>query len=157
MQIIDNFLEPEKFTVIQQTLMSDTFPWFYRPGSAYTKDGVSQLVHLFYDFLSNSSYIGLLDPVLKKLNVLALVRIKANLTYPNKKAGSVHTDYTYKNLKTAIYYLNTNDGGTKIKGKPVKSIANRMVIFPSSTPHTIMRHTNPNIGRFVINFNYYEC
>ena len=160
MKIIDDFLELEKFTLLQQTMMSDTFPWFYRPTSAYEEDGVTQLVHLFYNYnlpnKVNSSRIEILDSVLKKLNAIALVRIKANLTYPNKKAEAIHSDFNYKNLKTGLYYLNTNDGGTKIKDKFVKSVANRMVIFPAATPHTVVRHMDPNIGRFIINFNYYE-
>ena len=49
---------------------------------------------------------------------------------------------------------NSNNGGTKIKDKVIKSKENRMVTIPGNTPHVVVRHTDNNIGRFVINFNY---
>ena len=31
-----------------------------------------------------------------------------------------------------------------------------MVTIPGNVPHVVVRHTDNNIGRFIINFNYYE-
>ena len=159
MKIIDNFLKKEEFKKIQQAMMGEFFPWYYNKGSNYADDGISQLTHTFYDFKLpnkiNGLTLPLLNPILKKLNEVGIVRIKANLTYPNKNSQVVHTDFLFKNLKTAIYYLNTTNGGTKIKNKFIKSIENRMVIMPSNTPHAAVRHTDTKIGRFIINFNYY--
>jgi len=166
MKIIDNFLEEKEFKKIQQTMMGFSFPWYYHIHSSYEGDFQSSLTYMFYNFEVPGKSAGafsvtdvgleLLYPVLRKLKSVALVRIKANLTFPNKEKHFMHTDFKFKGLKTAIYYINTNDGGTKIKNKFVKSIENRIVIMPSSMSHSTVRHTDTAIGRFVINFNYYE-
>ena len=166
MKIIDNFLEEKEFKKIQHTMMGVNFPWYYHEHSSYKGDGFSQLTYIFYNFEVPAKSAGafsvtdvgleLLYPILKKLKAVALVRIKANLTFPNKEKPFMHTDFKFKGLKTAIYYLNTNNGGTKIKNKVVQSIENRMVIMSSNTSHATVRHTDTAIGRFVINFNYYE-
>ena len=165
MKIIDNFLEEKEFKKIQQTMMGLNFPWYYYIHSSFDSDFQSSLTHMFYNIQARPQSAGaftdvgleLLYPVLRKLKSVALVRIKANLTYPSKKKHSMHTDFNFKGLKTAIYYINTNDGGTKIKNKFVKSIENRMVMMPGSVPHATVSHTDTAIGRFVINFNYYEA
>ena len=160
MKVIDNFLEPKQFKYIQETIMGTSFPWFYQHGSDYEQEGLSQLVHTFYksEFPSrvNSSFLEILEPVWKKLNAEGLIRIKANLTYPAKKRQGTHTAYNLKNVTTSIYYINSNNGGTKIKDKVIKSKENRMVTIPGNVPHVVVRHTDNNIGRFIINFNYYE-
>ena len=160
MKIIDNFLEKEEFEKIQQTMMGMDFPWYYQKNSNDQKDGLSQLIHGFYNFKlsdrANSSFLKMLNPILKKLNAIGLIRIKANLTYPAQKYQEMHIDFPFKNVMTAIYYINSNNGGTKIKQKIVKSIENRIVIITGDTPHAVIRHTDNNVGRFVINFNYYS-
>ena len=163
MEIIDNFLEKEQFEKIQQTMMGVDFPWYYQKNSNYKEDGLSQLTHGFYNYelskRANSPFLEILTPILKKLDAVGLIRIKANLTYPAKAHQEIHTDFPFKNVMTAIYYINSNNGGTRIKQKKdkiVKSIENRMVIVSVDTPHTVIRHTNSKVGRFVINFNYYE-
>ena len=159
MKIIDNFLEKKQFKIIQQAMMGVHFPWYYNNNCNYADDGISQLTHTFYDFelphKINGSALPLLNPILKKLKEVGIVKIKANLNYPDKNSQVMHTDFLFKNLKTAIYYLNTTNGGTKIKNKFIKSIENRMVIMPSNTSHASVRHTDTKIGRFIINFNYY--
>tara|TARA_R110002020_G_scaffold132527_2_gene295914 strand:+ start:1275 stop:1862 length:588 start_codon:yes stop_codon:yes gene_type:complete len=170
MNIIDNFLKPELFKNIQKTIMGDTFPWYYQADSNYKTEGLSQLTHGFYNHdlpkRINSPFLELLEPLVTKLNAVGLVRIKANLTYPSPKPQGRHTDYNFKNMMTAIYYINSNNGGTHIEGVQtskgnikdefVNSVENRMVIIPGNVPHVVVRHTDPGIGRFVINFNYYE-
>ena len=72
-------------------------------------------------------------------------------TFFNKKAG-YHIDTL--NKKTAILYVNTNNGGTKFKnGKFVKSLENRVVVFDSNMEHTGVTCTNQQ-RRIVVNFNY---
>ena len=160
MEIIDNFLGKKQFEIIQQVIMGVHFEWYYNKHSNYTGDNTSQLTHHFYNYdsygQSNSPSLPLLKPILEKLKVTGIVKINANLHYPDTSEQRIHTDFKFKNLITSVYYINTNNGGTKIKDKFVNSIENRMVIFPCSTPHSVVRHNNPSIGRFVINFNYYS-
>ena len=59
-----------------------------------------------------------------------------------------------KNMKTSILYINTNNGYTKIKGHgKVKSVANRMVIFPSTLEHAGFACSDKK-KRVVVNFNW---
>jgi hypothetical protein len=160
MKIIDNFLEPFDFKTIQNTLMNPHFPWYYQDHSTNEGDSISQLTHVFYNFdliqKSNGPNLNILEPLFKKINAVGLVRVKANLNFPCKRTEKFHTDFSFKNLLTAIYYVNTNDGGTRFKNKTVQSVENRIVIMPSDTLHAVVRHTDPSFGRFVININYFE-
>ena len=162
MKIIDNFLDKKTFNIIKEAMINPNFPWFYQKQSTFGWDGVAQLTHVFYTIdhgnknRVNSDMFTLMDPILKKLHAVGLIRVKANLTFPCKNGGETHTDYEYKNAKTAVFYLNTNDGGTKVGNKIIKSKANRILIMPAKTPHSVIRHTDLKQGRFVINFNYFD-
>ena len=55
---------------------------------------------------------------------------------------------------TAVYYINSCNGYTYFEdGYKVKSVANRIVIFPRDTQHS--GTTSSDSYRQVINFNYY--
>ena len=56
--------------------------------------------------------------------------------------------------KTGIFYLNSNDGYTFFEnGEKIKSVENRMVIFPSSLYHAGTTHTDAQY-RCVVNMNW---
>ena len=56
--------------------------------------------------------------------------------------------------KTAIFYVNTNNGWTEFKkGGKVKSVANRIVIFDSQLYHQGYTCTDQK-RRVVMNFNW---
>jgi hypothetical protein len=57
--------------------------------------------------------------------------------------------------KTAIFYLNTNDGYTIFEkdGEKIDSLENRMLIFDSSERHSGTNCTDQKY-RAVINFNF---
>lgn len=163
-QIIDNFLNPEDFEKIQ-VMLTPKFPWFFcdRVNSTETDLGglnAYQFVHSFYkNFVPNSDFAPLIYPVVNKLKLMSLVRIKANLLA--RTEGRVyhgyHTDYHSPLITTAVYYVNTNDGVTALKIgnkiEEVKSVANRIVIFNSRVEHTGTSCTDQKV-RCVINFNY---
>ena len=52
-----------------------------------------------------------------------------------------------------IYYINSNNGYTKIKDKKIKSTANKALFFPSDTIHNGTNSTDCN-NRMVINIIY---
>ena len=59
-----------------------------------------------------------------------------------------------KKSHTAVYYFNTNNGATEIKGhKKIKSIKNQIVIFPSKLQHRSIQQTDTTF-RWVLNLNY---
>ena len=88
MKIIDNFLDKKTFNIIKETMINPNFPWFYQKQSTFGWDGVAQLTHVFYtiDYGNknrvNSDMFTLMDPILKKLHAVGLIRVKANLTFP---------------------------------------------------------------------------
>tara|TARA_Y100000401_G_scaffold71988_1_gene58052 strand:+ start:1482 stop:2111 length:630 start_codon:yes stop_codon:yes gene_type:complete len=108
-----------------------------------------------------------IQQIAKLLNVKKwwIIRINATTSAGEHYMGSFHTDYNeftqpyqYKTGKTAIYYLNSNNGGTKFNDKDglfVQSKANTLVKFPTLTPHAGVWCTDAKL-RFVVNMNYEE-
>jgi len=86
-----------------------------------------------------------------------LYRCKANLNPredKNYQLGDYHSDYNLT-CKTAILYINTNNGYTKFKGVDdvVESVENRIVIFDSHLKHVGFTCTDEKT-RVLININY---
>ena len=136
-KIIDNYLNQKDFLNIKNTLESSDFPWYYQ------KNGKSSFYHI-------------VKPILNKLNVKALIRIKCNI-YPRTEKLEIHKphfDYTYKH-KGAIFYVNTNDGKTILdKNKQIDSVENRLLLFEPHFLHKSTSTTNAKV-RININFNYF--
>ena len=164
-EVIDNFLDEEYFDSLV-TLLTDNdkegnriMPWFLQ--SSITKQRVVEdtlfyMIHMFYD--ENRPVSPLCDkliPLVKKLEVNCLLRIKANL-YPNThilQEHPMHEDYDFSH-SSAILSLNTCDGYTKLKdGTKIDSVANRMLLFDASEVHCSTTTTNVP-ARININFNY---
>ena len=166
MKIIDNFLEKNDFLDFKKQMLSNEIPWYFKD-KQYADEQKSKNDEGFYcccfynygapDFKGLDNY---LFKIYKKLDVKSLIQVRANATHKikNTKELNFHIDYNYENSLTAIYYLNTNNGGTvlKINNKQtlVNSVENRMVIFKSTTPHSIKPHTDVT-RRIVINLNYF--
>ena len=100
---------------------------------------------------------------MKKLNLLALTRIKANLFTRTSTIveNEFHVDITdlseetQKQWTISIFYMNTNNGYSEFEdGTKVESVANRMVTFPANVKHTGTSCTDEKT-RVVINFNYF--
>lgn len=162
MKIIDNALDKNCFTSLKNAILSEEFPWHYakvvEPHQLLCDETYnSQFYHFFYDsYKPVSSYIDLLNPILNILKPKALIRIKANMilkTFQIMEHG-YHTDQPFDDFKTAIYYVNSNDGCTKFKnGNFVQSVENRLIEFDGSALHTGTTCTD-ECFRVVINFNY---
>ena len=155
-QIIDNFLPEEEFKSIQSFMMGGQFKWIYSEGRSYEDDGLFLMVHMFYqpDVGTNSEHINIWNNFMSKIGAKECIRIKANLTFktPTIQLGPYHHDYDDK--KTAVFYLNTNNGYTKFKnGTKVKSVENRMIVFPSNLEHQGYTCSD-QLNRVVVNFNY---
>ena len=83
-----------------------------------------------------------------------------NLPLLSTKIAGWHCDYDLQPdekgiVKTAIFYVNSNNGYTIFKEskKKVRSVENRLVIFPSELEHCGGSCTD-NKQRVVINFNF---
>ena len=156
-EIIDNFLPEEEFKSIKSLMMSGNFNWFYHEGRTYDDDGNYLMVHLFFqpEVGSNSEHLNMWNTFMNKVEAKKCERIKANLTFktPTIELSEYHSDY--ENIKTAIFYINTNNGYTEFEsGVRVSSVANRVCIFDSNLKHRGTTHTEGEHQRVVVNFNY---
>ena len=161
MKIVDDFLPVYQFKELQSIIFGNAFPWYYDPGTVYSPVsknlyGPSQFTHTFYNestgIISNLPFY--LEFFRIYLKFQEVKRIKVNLnpkTLFHRKSG-YHIDCP--NVTTAVYYLNTNNGWTDIKGHgKVKSVSNRIVIFDSNLVHHGVTCTDEK-RRVVLNFNY---
>lgn len=163
--IIDNFLPRDEFQHIQQVMLGSDISWYYNSAvdmlDQYSRDNPYdfQFTHTFYkNNRPTSSFIDLIDPILKKLKPSALVRIKANLQPRTEKIilNRYHLDHDYFNGKIAIFYINTNNGYTIFNdGTKIDSVENRIIIFDGDMLHTGTTCTDQKT-RCVINFMFYQ-
>ena len=165
MDIIDDFLPSYQFKQVSSLLIGDAFPWYYNDGIVIPfSPGSFQFTHTLFDrrppWNGPSQYFPFMEVFLPRLKIYPekLYRIKANLrtrSFFNRSGGGYHTD-GYDCSHTSIYYINTNNGYTKFKnGTKVKSVQNRMVVFPSHLEHQGYTCSD-KLKRVVINFNY-DC
>jgi len=158
LKIVDNFLSKEDFESVQSQMFSSCTPWYY---NSFITDpeqdevGKFQFTHTFFrnDEISSELFMNL-EPILRKINFSYLIRIKANLGTKTEKPalGGFHSDY--ENCKTAIFYVNSNNGYTLFEdGTKIDSIENRFVEFDSNLEHSGVSQTDTQV-RCVINFNY---
>ena len=158
-KIIKNFLEHKQFLHIQEQLMSTEYdiPWYYRENMTNTDNFYFR--HIIYgDYIPFSkSFDTIAKPILKKLNCIAPIQIRANLILAKDKPfqSEFHVDKNFE-CKTAIYYVNTNNGYTLIDRKKqikVPCEANKILIFNSNIEHAMVSQTDTP-RRIVVNLNY---
>jgi len=160
-KVIDNFLNKKDFKKIQERLLAKDFPWYYTPNITFVDESKTDkyyFTHLFYYHdrpLSPS--IDILQPLFKKMDITSLYRVKGNF-YPNigkQSYNKPHKDFSFKH-KSAIFYINNNDGYTILNnGKTkIESIANRILFFDSTKNHSSTHCTNDH-ARVNININYF--
>ena len=158
-EVKDNFLPEKEYISIYTLLTDEYFPWYFNNYKTLSHTGELfdyQFTHTFYNnYTIKSDNFKYLKPILKKLNCLSLIRIKANLTPITQELIKFkpHVDQSFK-CKIAIYYVNTNNGYTIIEGKKVESKKNRIILLDSTKEHYGTNSTNCN-NRTIINFNYF--
>ncbi len=166
MKIIDGFLNPNIADHIEETMIGKAavFPWYYNlQKTDETQEDYPDNYQFTHTFFKNhriwsDHFNEIITPFIEALNVASLIRIKANLNPRTaKKITDVfHVDYINIKAKTAIYYVNTNDGQTIFKsGKKVTSVKNRLVVFDTKLLHMGTTCTDSKV-RCLINFNYME-
>jgi hypothetical protein len=165
--VTDSFLPFPEASFVQEQLLSPAWPWFFQDSVDYAEESGEPTKSQFcYQLYRNHSWQGagetIVSRFLRHIKPLTLVRVKANLQVrtETRQQNSFHIDLVdpdlkpYPHLLTAIYYVNTNNGVTMFEdGTEVQSVANRMVVFPSSVKHTGTTCTDAKC-RVLINFNY---
>ena len=168
-KIIKNFLSKNDFKKIENLMVKGgtEFPWYYQTsisGERKEYKRAHYFIHMFYCWNKvNSTHFDLLKPILNKLNVKKLHRVKANFYHHTDKIiiHPTHIDHiedVKQSHKGCIFSLNTCDGYTIIenktkKGFRVKSVRNQSLIFDPSIPHSSTSCTNAK-SRINININY---
>jgi hypothetical protein len=158
-EVIDNFLDPEQFNILKSFIFRHDFPWYFNSFVAYDGDdehyAFIHTVH-YQNMIYSKEVFNLLIPLIDKLDVKALIRIKINMfTNIGKYAISApHVDQTF-NHKGAILYLNTNDGHTILEdGTKINTVENRLIKFDSSKNHQATFCSDEK-RRVNININYF--
>ena len=108
-----------------------------------------RLVHMFYHYrywnkepLEGSPHFTGIQTFFEKLQPRSLVRVRALLDVrkPSVFEHGFHTYYDaapYDGLKTAILFMNNNDGYIKFEdGTKSDCVYNRLVTFPANMPYT---------------------
>ena len=162
MQQIDNFLKQQDLKDIKEIVLDAKFPWALNHGVSYPDDGHIQFTHTIYrdNEFKSSFTLGGLDIFVQSLKITSLVRAKFNLLPRNENIieHDAHIDIPNPpaNLKTAILYLNTNNGYTKFEtGEKIASIENKLIIFNASTKHSGTTNNCDAPYRLVFNLNYF--
>ena len=159
--IKDDFLNQADYENIKNIILGNEFPWYFQHEVANLDTCLPDQFfwgHIFFKHNQGitSAFYKILDPILKKLNFKALIRIKANL-YSNQ--GKIvehedHSDFPFAH-KGALFSLNTCNGSTILKNNTkISSIANRMLLFDPSIPHRSSTCTDEKT-RVNININYF--
>ena len=153
-KIIKNFLDQQDFINLKEFCLGNC-NWFYR--RHMTWNDAPFFNHCFYNLHRvQSDHYDLVLPLIKKLDVKAVIQIRANIVLAKEKPykSDLHTDVNDLNSTTAIYYLTTCNGYTLIGDKKIKSIENQIVIFDSNIKHQMVSQTDTP-ERVVINLNYF--
>lgn len=158
--IKENFMENEYCDMLYGVLSGHDFPWYVKTHMVH--DDVPSttpfLSHgIFADFKINSHYWDLFLPLIEAVGPRSLLKVRVN-NFPQWNAvveHGWHTDFPYHDSKTAIYYVNSNNGATLVENHgSIASVANSLAILDGSAKHTSTSHTDTQY-RFTIVINYF--
>ena len=164
-RIIDDVLSEDNLINIEQNVLEAPIFASYQSTASQHSDNVYDVMmsRVFYSSYYplceyDKEYLPYFHPLLDKVvGGGFLLRVSLNLTFatPNPYVSEFHVDTDVPNSRTCVYYLNTNNGGTKFQksGEIVQSQKNRCVMFPSHFSHAAVNTTNTKL-RWVLNINY---
>ena len=139
-EIKKDFLDKEYLKELKKPIYEGTMGFFFNNTVAGVGD--KRITDCFFTHVlysankPNSNLFQLYVPLLEKLKVKSLIRMKINV-YPRTEKLYHHAsnaDFPYKHTG-CVFSLNTCDGGTVIDGEKFDSVANRILFFDPSKPH----------------------
>jgi hypothetical protein len=162
-KIEDNILDNLQLKEIQNKLLNNhSIPMYFVDSVAYENEtdlGCYYHVHEVYEYPKGwlSDLGQTIAPILEYIKAKSLVKIKINF-YPRTHKivrHGLHTDQDFK-CKSALFFVNDNDGYTYLKNEDMKveSKANRILHFNSYYKHHSTTCTDQNL-RCTININYF--
>ena len=166
--IIDDFLSENDMDNFYETFTYGGFPWtLITKVNDKAGENDFQFAHKYIDNGEEvyATAIEALRPIFRELyhakymnKDTEVYRAKTNLfikTDTNRGLG-FHHDITNlgDNYKTIIYYVNSNNGGTRFEDDTfIESVRNRALLFSGKIAHETVTQTDTNF-RFNININY---
>ena len=165
MEVKDNFLDEIHLIQLDELINNPYFAWYLQKEQVKGANDGCWLRHLIYE--ANVPKSNFYDPMIvifkDYLKYVSLCRITVNLLLRQElpSISDFHTDFQNditildeKNITTAIFYLNTNNGSTEFKdGNKIDCVRNRLITFPTPTPHRAIGQTDVT-KRIVLNFNF---
>ena len=167
-RIIDDFISEDDLVKIEQNVLQASIFKAYESTAFQESDDVYDVMmnrvffSPFYDSrtkpICDQEYLPYFYPIIDRISDLkVLLRVSLNLTFatPEPNVSQFHIDNHIQNSFTNIFYLNSNNGGTKFEksGDVVQSQRNRLVMFPSFLKHAAVNTTDTKL-RWVLNINY---
>ena len=167
-RIIDDFISEDDLVKIEQNVLQASIFKAYESTAFQESDDVYDVMmnrvffSPFYDSrtkpICDQEYLPYFYPIIDRISYLkVLLRVSLNLTFatPEPNVSQFHIDNHIQNSFTNIFYLNSNNGGTKFEksGDVVQSQRNRLVTFPSFLKHAAVNTTDTKL-RWVLNINY---
>ena len=167
-RIIDDFISEDDLVKIEQNVLQASIFKAYESTAFQESDDVYDVMmnrvffSPFYDSrtkpICDQEYLPYFYPIIDRISDLkVLLRVSLNLTFatPEPNVSQFHIDNHIQNSFTNIFYLNSNNGGTKFEksGDVVQSQRNRLVTFPSFLKHAAVNTTDTKL-RWVLNINY---
>lgn len=161
-KIIDNYLPETTMLQLENFILSSNFPYYYTEniaGEDFKKTNTFMFFHnliLEGEECSNVGYL-ITNIIIDKIPHKNILRSKINF-YLNTNQLQLHDFHLdnsdNKDIKIAIFYINTNNGFTEFEDKSiVNSVRNRLVLFPGNLKHRSTNTTNKK-NRINININY---
>ena len=158
-EVIDNYLPEGIPNELETTFLGRDVLWSFQQRVTNNQQTTNDCFFAFIIWRQPegivSQWFEQLVPIVEKLNYKALLRIKANM-YPSTEKlheHDPHEDYTFNN-KSAIYYVNSNNGFTVLEdGSKIESVKNRLLIFDGSRQHYSTNCTDAQV-RVTLNFNF---
>ena len=141
-RIIDNVLSEDDLIKIEQNVLQAPIFKAFDSTASKQSDNVYDVMmsRVFFSSLYsryqepgfNKEYLPYFYPLLDKIVSGFLLRVSLNLTFAtsNPYVSEFHVDTEVKNSNTCVYYLNSNNGGTKFRdsGEIVQSQRNLSLI-----------------------------
>tara|TARA_Y100000296_G_C5154730_1_gene248370 strand:+ start:439 stop:954 length:516 start_codon:yes stop_codon:yes gene_type:complete len=166
-QIKKNFLSSKEHKNLFKAISGNMFPYYALPYQTKNIKTKNKQEHLLQHILMTGEKINsdwfrkIVIPFALKLPIEKMIYARLNLTVNQNKpyACAWHTDLKMTpeekaKATTAVYYFNTCNGATEIKGhKKIKSLKNQMILFPSRLSHRAIQQTD-TVFRWVLNFGY---
>lgn len=173
--VIPNFLNTVAFNTLKSIILSPQFNWSYQDHITYNYNHLDErsdpdqyqftnTMYIDHEKVDQYTYDNIVQPLIRQLNIFALIRVKANLTGKRDKpiTSGLHIDDQdfFENkipFTTAVLYLNTNNGFTSIIDQnnnqhDIPSVANTLVMFAGCLHHNGTSSTDTR--RVVLNLNF---